>query len=247
MDKQIKGDDKENLSNIESDVSGLVKLRKDYINNPSIGYLNLNSLSEKIIYLREICLKTSIDILCVDETKLDSSYPNAQFHIDGYQFPPFRKDRNNYRGRKMVYIRDGIIAKLLENLEGKHGETICLELTVSKKKWCITFADRPSSNDNKAIFFNELTTSLSQITNLYDYFVIMGDLNIDTSDKTKDTSCYLSDLCDTFSLKNIITGKTCFKKSPGTSIDLLLTNRPRSFLKTGIFETGLSDHHKLIL
>ena len=114
LDKQIKGNDKKNLSNIESDVSGLIKLRKDYINNPSIGYLNTNSLSEKITYLREICLKTSIDILCVDETKLDSSYPNAQFHIDGYQFPPFRKDRNNFGGGKMVYIRDGIIAKRLE-------------------------------------------------------------------------------------------------------------------------------------
>ena len=32
--------------------------------------------------LREICLKISINILCVDETKLDNSYPNAQFHID---------------------------------------------------------------------------------------------------------------------------------------------------------------------
>ena len=28
----------------------------------------------------------------------------------------------------------------------------------------------------------------------------MGDLNIDTYDKTKDTLCYLSDLYDTFSL-----------------------------------------------
>ena len=147
----------------------------------------------------------------------------------------------------MVYIRGGIIAKRLESLEGKYSETICLELTVSKKKWCITFAYRPPSNDNKAIFFNDLTTSLSQITNLYDYLVVMGDLNIDTSDKTKDTSGYLSDLCDTFSLKNIITGKTCFKKTTGTSIDILLTNRPSSFLKTDISETGLSDHYKLIL
>ena len=31
----------------------------------------------------------------------------------------------------MVYIKDGIIAKCLENLEGN--ETICLELTTSKK------------------------------------------------------------------------------------------------------------------
>ena len=69
--------------------------------------------------------------------------------------------------------------------QGKHSETICLELTVSKKKWCITFAYRPPSNDNKAIFFNEPTTSLSQITNLCDYFVVMGDLDIDTSDKPK--------------------------------------------------------------
>ena len=50
-------DGKDNLGNIESDVSGLVKFRKYYINNPSIGYLNINSFSEKIISLREICLK----------------------------------------------------------------------------------------------------------------------------------------------------------------------------------------------
>ena len=107
MDKERRGDDKDNLSNIESDVSGLVNLRKDYINNPSIGYQNINNLSEKIISLREICLKTSINILYVDETKLDFSYPNAQFHIDGYQFSQFRKDRNKYEGGKMVYIHKG--------------------------------------------------------------------------------------------------------------------------------------------
>ena len=47
LDKEIKGDDKDKLSNIEWDVSGLVKLRKNYINNQSIGYLSINSLSEK--------------------------------------------------------------------------------------------------------------------------------------------------------------------------------------------------------
>ena len=75
----------------------------------------------------------------------------------------------------------------------------------------------------------------------------MGDLNIDTADITKNACNYLSDLCDTFSLTNIINGKTCFKAQKGTSIDVLLTNRPRSFHKTGIFETGFSDHHKLIV
>ena len=48
-------------------------------------------------------------------------------------------------------------------------------------------------------------------------------------------------------MTNIINGKTWFKTQKGTSIDALLTNRPGKFFKTGIFETGYSDHHKLIL
>ena len=48
-------------------------------------------------------------------------------------------------------------------------------------------------------------------------------------------------------MTNIINGKTCFEAQKGTSINVLLTNRPRSFHKTDIFETGFSDHHKLIL
>ena len=109
------------------------------------------------------------------------------------------------------------------------------------------FVYRPPQNNNKASFFNEISITLNQITNKYENFIIMGDLNIDTADKTKDTCSYLSDLCDTFSLTNIINGKTCFKAQKGTSIDVLLTNRPRSFHKMGIFETGFSDHHKLVV
>ena len=33
----------------------------------------------------------------------------------------------------------------------------------------------------------------------------------------------------------------------GSNIDLILTNKPRSFYKTNTIETGLSDHHKLIV
>ena len=32
-----------------------------------------------------------------------------------------------------------------------------------------------------------------------------------------------------------------------STIDLFLTNKPKSFQETNVIETGLSDHHKLIL
>ena len=75
----------------------------------------------------------------------------------------------------------------------------------------------------------------------------MWDQNIDVLDKTKDYCNYLSNLCDIFSLNNLIKGKTCLKVDSGISVDITLTNRPRSLYKTSIIETGFSDHHNMIL
>ena len=85
-------------SDFHSDIDGLINLRKVYQNNPLIWYINLNSLIEKIVSLREVLSKASIDILCVDETKLDASFPDHQFRISGYQFRPLRRDRNSKGG-----------------------------------------------------------------------------------------------------------------------------------------------------
>ena len=42
-----------------------------------IGYLNINSLRNKTDNLREITKNVPLEILCIDETKLDSSYPDT--------------------------------------------------------------------------------------------------------------------------------------------------------------------------
>ena len=130
--------------------------------NSIVAYLNINSLGEKINHLREICKESPIDILCVDETKIDSSYPHAQFQINDYQFPPFRRDRNKYEGGKIMFIRQGL---RLPKFETKVSETICVELTISKKKWYILFAYRPPQNNNLKTFFEEINLSLSTIGN----------------------------------------------------------------------------------
>ena len=48
-------------------------------------------------------------------------------------------------------------------------------------------------------------------------------------------------------MNNLIKGKTCFKADSGISVDFMLTNRPRSFHKTSIIETGFSHHHNMIV
>ena len=139
------------------DLDGLNKLSKEHQNNPIIGYLNINSLRNKINDLRKICRKTQIHVLCIDETKLDESFPDAQFHIKGYQYSAFRKDRNKDGGRKIVYVKKGLIAKRILEYENINIETICIEITISKRNWCLTFAYRPPYSNKKATFLMELT------------------------------------------------------------------------------------------
>ena len=62
----------------------------------------------------------------------------------------------------MVFVR-GFIAKQMKNFETKNAETIYLELTIVKKKWCILFAYRPPNTDKEELF-DEISVSLNKIS-----------------------------------------------------------------------------------
>ena len=56
----------------------------------------------------------------------------------------------------------------------------------------------------------------------------------------------MTSFCEYYNLKSIIKQRTCFKNSEKPScIDLMLTNRPKSFQSTCAIETGLSDFHRM--
>ena len=78
-----------------------------------------------------------------------------QFKIDGYQFPLFRKDRDSKDGGKVVFVLKDIAAKRLSHCESTDIESFCIELTISKRKWCILFAYRPP-NFSKGELFKEI-------------------------------------------------------------------------------------------
>ena len=56
---------------------------------------------------------------------------------------------------------------------------------ISKKVWFMTYVYLPPYNDNNDIFFSELSNTLSLATRKYENILIIGDLNIDTSNKKK--------------------------------------------------------------
>ena len=88
-------------NNMDLDIEGPIHFR---INNPFnaiVGYLDINSLRNMIHDFGEVFKKVQIDILCIDRTELDKSYPDSQFEINRYQFPFLRRDRDHRGGEKL--------------------------------------------------------------------------------------------------------------------------------------------------
>ena len=80
-----------------------------------VAYLNINSYRHKVVDMKDNLKETPVDILGIAETKLDDSFPNAQFSIDGYR--TFRKDRNQHGGGLLVHVRSDIPCRQIKTLE----------------------------------------------------------------------------------------------------------------------------------
>ena len=106
-----------------------------------IAQLNIISLRYKFDSLVEI-LHSNVDILLISETKTDSSFPTAQFKIEGYTM--YRLDRNSNGGGILLYVREDIPSTLL-NTELLIGG-FCIEINIRKRKWLLVCTYNPNKN-----------------------------------------------------------------------------------------------------
>ena len=100
------------------DLRYLRELCKECAKNTIIGYLNINSLRNKIVDLRQVLYESELDILAVLETNLSDEFPNLQFNIEGYYNPAeLRKDRTIHGRGLVIYIKTGVPIKRAHALE----------------------------------------------------------------------------------------------------------------------------------
>ena len=66
---------------------------------------------------------------------------------------------------------------------------------------------------------------------------LVSEISIQIFQIKRDSKNYLSDICDTFSFSNLILGVTNANSLVDSSIDMMLTNRQRSFHHTSFIKT----------
>ena len=99
---------------------------------------------------------------------------------------------------------------------------------------------------NIKVFFQGLKLCIEHILDKYSNIIVIGDININTRDANDPYFRFYKDLLGTFDLKNRVKTNTCFTKSKSSSLDAILTNRPRKFFHTKSTETGISDVHVMV-
>ena len=79
-------------------------------------------------------MSKNVGIFIVTETKLDSSFPMAQFLIPDFHHP-FRLDTNRKSGGLVVYVKGSIPARVLTSFSTPAGTQIkAFEINLRKKK-----------------------------------------------------------------------------------------------------------------
>ena len=149
------------------------------------------------------------------ELKLET--PNENLYIENVQ-PPFRKDRRDrLGGGVIIYVRDTFSCKRRGDLELDNLEAVWIELSVKSKKILLGGAYRPPNSDNA--YFNLLEESIDRAynTHIVDLF-LLGDFNFDLS---HNASNKMTNLIQSYDLKQLIQEQTHFTENSSSLIDLI--------------------------
>ena len=112
-------------------IKALKNLRLKNSNKVIIGHININYPRKKFELLAEM-VRDKADLLMISETKLDSSFPNAQFYMKYYS-KPYKLDTNS-KGRGIIlYVTEDIPPKLINSLcTDQDKEHFLVELNLTK-------------------------------------------------------------------------------------------------------------------
>ena len=155
---------------------------------PVISHLNINSLRNKFQVFKELILNET-DVFLMSESKLNNIYPNAQFQVERYRL--FRKDRNKYGGGIILFVKENIPARIINEYKFPASiEIICCEFSICNKKLLLGTSflghsswDIQTPSQSKQFFLIDLKLAMAKISNTYENSLVIDDFNMTPENK----------------------------------------------------------------
>ena len=184
-------------------------------------------------------------IICITETKIDSTIDNSRIEIDDYVV--VRNDRNRHDGGVAMYIHKNVNYKLREDLAYSEIESISIQVKVGNyKPFIVTSVYRPPGKPVE--YFNEFDKLLNSIdAEDKETIIYLGDTNCNMLDFTNNDTKNLMRLLTKFHPIQLVKSPTRTTATTKTIIDHIITNRPASVSKSGVLSCGISDHDAVFM
>ena len=223
-------------------------VKQFYLSNKKhlkIAHINVNSIRHKIEPFKEVLSECIFDVLAIQETKIDESFPDNQLYVPMYRL--YRQDFRHNEGGIMMYIghdfpqyrRSDIENFSINNNDGRI-EILAVEVSINKEKWVfISVYKQPKVKINTIVTC--VDNIMSELSHIDFNIVLFGDFNVNMFNKNN----AFVECIDANGLRNLVKTSTCEKGKPSL-IDIILTNKSKRFTNTISVDTGLSEFHNLI-
>ena len=164
-----------------------------------IASSNVNSLRYRVNEIASLVNTYSIDILCLQETKLCDGVSDSELSITDYDI--HRSDRNANGGGVAIYVKScyaasRLVAPTTLNVEAVGIRLKCLGTTLN----VISTYRTPSSN--AANYYENLLDYLTHIICHESSTIVAGDTNVDASKQSNAT--IIQHFCDSLKLSQIV-------------------------------------------
>ena len=185
--------------------------------------------------------ETKINIISINETKLDDTIRDEQVAIEGFLL--LRLDRNRHGESVAFYIRETVNYEHQTDIKTSNAELLCIEVKQKCTKPYIVMAwYRPPKYEYQTI--DEIETLPKSLDAEDKEIILMGDVNCNDLDIEGKNRILVSlhNMYHIYQLKQLIKFPTRSTLSSRTLIDHFLTNQSKFITELKVLTTGFSDH-----
>ena len=134
-------------------------------------HLNVSTLLPNIDELKHVFSILNIDILSLNETRLDNRITDKSLNIENYSL--FSKDRNRSGGGMALYVKKSLLPSPADFVFKT--EFVSVYISVKNVKLAISSIYRPPSSSSE--YFNNIVSDIDNIISIGYKIILLADLN----------------------------------------------------------------------